>query len=73
MIEYSKDDKESTGNTLQYTDKIKFYKLKFDLDSTEYKYGEQLIEAKEEYIKFLKLNYNEENYEIMKNQKAHNL
>ena len=68
MVEYSKDDKESTGNTLQYTDKIKFYKLKFDLDSTEYKYGEQLIEAKEEYIKFLKLNYNEENYEIMKSQ-----
>ena len=32
MIEYSKDDKESTGNILQYTDKIKFYKFRNEYD-----------------------------------------
>ena len=47
---------------------IDYYNLRFNLDKTEYKYIQKLIEEKEQYILLLKQNLTDENFEILKSE-----
>ena len=62
---YILDLEDTLTNKEEYESQLKILEIKVRLDNTEYKYINELIKQKEKYISFLKISYEEENYDIM--------